>query len=162
MSNLSSTSTEPHEEAGNSFVHSVRKYDLKDQVYPLVRHMDYVHEFAASTTSLQHVISTNAFNFKEYVPYMLEKGKMSLFPEFIRYFMKAFMVKSNENMAYCVHDAETFKGLFNGTERDIALAVKTIEMDFFDDIVPMLFARASGILQWLDSHPFYLENTFSR
>ncbi|KAM9937025.1 hypothetical protein OXX80_003441 [Metschnikowia pulcherrima] len=54
MSNLSSTSTEPHEEAGNSFVHSVRKYDLKDQVYPLVRHMDYVHEFAASTTSLQH------------------------------------------------------------------------------------------------------------
>ena len=53
MSNLSSTSTEPHEEAGNSFVHSVRKYDLKDQVYPLVRHMDYVHEFAASTTSLQ-------------------------------------------------------------------------------------------------------------
>ena len=54
MSNLSSTSTEPHEEAVTSFVHSVRKYELKDQMYPLVGHMDYVHEFAASTTSLQH------------------------------------------------------------------------------------------------------------
>ena len=53
MSNLSSTSTEPHEEAVTSFVHSVRKYELKDQVYPLVGHMDYMHEFAASTTSLQ-------------------------------------------------------------------------------------------------------------
>ncbi|KAM9915082.1 hypothetical protein OXX69_000049 [Metschnikowia pulcherrima] len=50
MSNLSSTSTEPHEEAVTSFVHSVRKYELKDQMYPLVGHMDYVHEFAASTT----------------------------------------------------------------------------------------------------------------
>ena len=53
MSNLSSTSTEPHEEAVTSFVHSVRKYELKDQMYPLVGHMDYVHEFAASTTVLQ-------------------------------------------------------------------------------------------------------------
>ncbi|KAM9922860.1 hypothetical protein OXX59_005562 [Metschnikowia pulcherrima] len=88
MSNLSSTSTEPHEEAVTSFVHSVRKYELKDQMYPLVGHMDYVHEFAASTTVSKHVISTNAFDFKKYVPYMLEKGKMSLFPEFIRYFMK--------------------------------------------------------------------------
>ncbi|KAM9939221.1 hypothetical protein OXX80_001288 [Metschnikowia pulcherrima] len=58
MSNLSSTSTEPHEEAVTSFVHSVRKYELKDQVYPLVGHMDYVHEFAASTTSLQPVLRT--------------------------------------------------------------------------------------------------------
>jgi len=56
MSNLSSTSTEPHEEAVTSFVHSVRKYELKDQMYPLVGHMDYVHEFAASTTSLQQLI----------------------------------------------------------------------------------------------------------
>ncbi|KAF8005258.1 hypothetical protein HF325_000715 [Metschnikowia pulcherrima] len=56
MSNLSSTSTEPHEEAVNSFVHSVRKYELKDQMYPLVGHMDYVHEFAASTTVLQQIM----------------------------------------------------------------------------------------------------------
>ncbi|KAM9888131.1 hypothetical protein OXX79_013124, partial [Metschnikowia pulcherrima] len=130
MSNLPSTATEPIEEAVTSFVHSVRKYELRDQVYPLVGHTDYVHEFVASTTVLQHVISTNAFNFKKYVPYMLEKGKMSLFPEFIRYFMKAFMVKSTENLAYCVNDAETFKGLFIGTEREIVSAVKAVEMDF--------------------------------
>ncbi|KAM9904472.1 hypothetical protein OXX79_002736 [Metschnikowia pulcherrima] len=130
MSSLSSTSTEPHEEAVTSFVHSVRKYELKDQMYPLVEHMDYVHEFAASTTVLQHVISTNAFDFKKYVPYMLEKGKMSLFPEFIRYFMKAFMMKSNENMAYCVYDAETFRGLFRGTKEEVVSAVKAVEMDF--------------------------------
>ena len=54
MSNLSSTTTEPIEEADTSFVHSVRKYDLRDQVYPLVGHTDYVHEFVASTTVLQH------------------------------------------------------------------------------------------------------------
>ena len=59
MSNLSSTSTEPNEEAVTSFVHSVRKYELKDQMYPLVGHMDYVHEFTASTTALQHLQETN-------------------------------------------------------------------------------------------------------
>ena len=54
MSNLPSTATEPIEEAVTSFVHSVRKYELRDQVYPLVGHTDYVHEFVASTTVLQH------------------------------------------------------------------------------------------------------------
>ena len=148
MSNLSSTSTETIEEAIPSFVHSVRKYELKDQVYPLIVHTGYVHEFVASTTSLQHVISTNAFNFKEYVPYMLEKGKMSLFPEFIRYFMRAFMFKSDENMAYCVYDAETFQGLFDGTKKEIVSAVKAIERDFatklFQCLSPTLQEIYSG------------------
>lgn len=56
LSNLFSTSSEPiEEEAVTSFVHSKRKYELKNQMYPSTVHMDPMHEFATFKITLQHV-----------------------------------------------------------------------------------------------------------
>ncbi|GEQ71142.1 hypothetical protein JCM33374_g4823 [Metschnikowia sp. JCM 33374] len=85
-------------------------------------------QFKPAQYAPQQVIEP--FNYKVYVPYQLELGKLNLFPEFYYLFKKAFAKASNENQAYSYFSLDKFSSFWVGTQEEVSVAVGLVENDF--------------------------------